>query len=94
MARNGGHSLLQCTTSHHDHRTSETLTEPRETITYLDHSHVAPTELHGRKLFLEDFNKTLRDEVNLEELSDQSVTVVQETMQPEFVSLWLRHTER
>ena len=43
---------------------------------------------------LESFNKTLREEMDIEELRDRLVAVVQETMQPAFVTLWLRQTER
>ncbi len=39
---------------------------------------------------IETFSITLRNEVNLEQLSEQLVAVVQETMQPAHVSLWLR----
>jgi hypothetical protein len=39
------------------------------------------------------FSATLRSEVALERLREQLVTVVQETMQPEQVSLWLRAPE-
>jgi hypothetical protein len=39
---------------------------------------------------LEAFSATLRSEVDLSQLSEQSVAVVQETMQPVHVSLWLR----
>jgi hypothetical protein len=39
------------------------------------------------------FNGTLRQEVNLDELREQLLAVVQETMQPSFVSLWLRPSE-
>jgi hypothetical protein len=40
------------------------------------------------------FSATLRNEVNLEQLHKQLQAVVQETMQPAHVSLWLRKTER
>jgi hypothetical protein len=36
------------------------------------------------------FSATLRSEVDLSQLSEQLVVVVQETMQPVYVSLWLR----
>ena len=36
------------------------------------------------------FSAILRNEVDLNQLSEQLVTVVEETMQPTFVSLWLR----
>ena len=39
------------------------------------------------------FSATLRNEVDLEQLREQLVTVVQETMQPSHVSLWLRPPE-
>ena len=40
------------------------------------------------------FSATLRNEVNLTQLSEHLVAVVQETMQPAHISLWLRKTER
>ena len=40
------------------------------------------------------FSTTLRNEVDLDQLREQLVAVVQETMQPSFVSLWLRKSER
>ena len=39
---------------------------------------------------LEMFSARLRDDTNLDELRDDLVSVVHETMQPEHVSLWLR----
>ncbi len=39
------------------------------------------------------FSSTLRQEVDLEQLREQVLAVVQETMQPTFVSLWLRPPE-
>jgi len=42
---------------------------------------------------LERFSIKLRDETDLDSLSDELVGVVRETMQPEHTSLWLRRTE-
>jgi hypothetical protein len=43
---------------------------------------------------LSAFSATLRDEVDLDELKKAMLTVVQETMQPSHVSLWLKTTEK
>jgi hypothetical protein len=43
---------------------------------------------------LETFNATLRDEVELDVLKGRLVEVIQETMQPDHVSLWLRPSGR
>jgi K+-sensing histidine kinase KdpD len=40
------------------------------------------------------FSATLRNEVDLNQLSKELLTVVNETMQPAHVSLWLRSPER
>jgi hypothetical protein len=42
---------------------------------------------------LEAFSATLRNEVDLSQLSEHLITVVKETMQPAHISLWLRPRE-
>jgi MFS family permease len=42
---------------------------------------------------LEQFAHTARDETDLEKLSTELARVIQETMEPEFVSIWLKPTE-
>jgi hypothetical protein len=39
------------------------------------------------------FGETLRDDVNLEQLSDHLLAVIQETVQPTSVALWLRRSQ-
>jgi hypothetical protein len=41
----------------------------------------------------EAFSATLRNEVDLSQLREQLITVVEETMQPAYISLWLRKLE-
>ena len=41
---------------------------------------------------LAEFGATARDEVELEKLAGRLVAVVEETMQPERVGLWLRNS--
>jgi hypothetical protein len=40
------------------------------------------------------FSATLRNEVDLDQLREQLIAVVQETMQPSHVSLWVRQPRR
>jgi hypothetical protein len=42
---------------------------------------------------LQKFGETVRDETDLERLTGELVNVVQETMQPKSVSLWLKKEE-
>jgi hypothetical protein len=43
---------------------------------------------------VEAFSATLRNEVDLDQLREHLIKVVQETMQPAHVTLWLRQPER
>jgi hypothetical protein len=43
---------------------------------------------------LEAFSATLRNEVDLDQLSEHLIAVVQETMEPEHISLWLRKHQK
>ncbi|HEU0002972.1 MAG TPA: hypothetical protein VFQ36_18820 [Ktedonobacteraceae bacterium] len=43
---------------------------------------------------MQAFNNTLRSEVELNQPGEQLVAVVEETMQPAHVSLWVRSIER
>lgn len=43
---------------------------------------------------LEAFSATLRDELDISQLSEQLVVVVQETMQPSHISLWVQPSDR
>jgi len=43
---------------------------------------------------MEQFGQTVRDETDLERLTGELVNVIQETMQPKSVSLWLKREEK
>ena len=43
---------------------------------------------------VEAFSATLRNELDLSQLREHLITIVQDTMQPEHVSLWLRQPTR
>jgi hypothetical protein len=43
---------------------------------------------------VEAFSATLRNEVDLNQLREHLITVVQDTMQPSHISLWLREPDR
>jgi len=42
---------------------------------------------------LADFSSSLRDEADLEHLTNSILGVIRETMQPTYASLWLRKTD-
>ncbi|OGO40884.1 MAG: hypothetical protein A2W36_02315 [Chloroflexi bacterium RBG_16_58_14] len=42
---------------------------------------------------LADFSASLRQEVDLDEMSERLLAVVEETMQPKFIHLWIRNNE-
>lgn len=46
---------------------------------------------YNAEQIMEEFSLSLRSEVNLDQLTDQLITLVRDTMQPEFISLWLAH---
>ena len=48
---------------------------------------------HDTVRTLEAFSAAMREEVDLTQLTEQLIAVVQETMQPASVSLWLRQPE-
>ena len=48
----------------------------------------------GRAKTVAAFNTTLRQEVDLDQLREHLLAVVQETMQPAHVSLWLHKDEQ
>jgi len=60
--------------------------------------HVIDKRFYRRKYdatkVLAAFGRTVRDETDLEALTSEMLHVVDETMQPEFLSLWLREPER
>jgi hypothetical protein len=43
---------------------------------------------------LQEFGETVRDETDLEKLTGRLVEVVQETMQPESISVWVNDGKR
>jgi hypothetical protein len=49
---------------------------------------------YNAELVLATFGETVRNETDLEQLSERLVSVVKETMQPTQINLWLRKTER
>jgi hypothetical protein len=48
---------------------------------------------YNAALTLSNFGASLRNEVNLEDLTEQLMAAVSETMQPAHISLWLRQTD-
>ncbi len=51
-------------------------------------------EKHNAQQALAQFSQTARNETNVDALNGELVRIVQETMQPERVSIWMRETKR
>jgi serine phosphatase RsbU (regulator of sigma subunit) len=81
--------ILVCTTL-----TWTVLLDPVRTyaLTYLDRRF----NLRDREAVkaIEAFNTTLREEIDLDQLRERLLTVIQNTMQPQSVSLWVRKTQQ
>lgn len=49
---------------------------------------------YNAELILEEFSLSLRSEVNLDQLTNQLISLIRNTMQPEFISLWLARDQK